>query len=343
MILNSFASLDILVTGLRLLLAVILLAMGARDWWRWRSVLSADTRARLEDRVYLLGLIASVLVVLDVAAWPLFYLLLDSYVPHWQGVMCIYGVTQVGQGSIGSSRHLPGLVAAIEYLRPAVMFASGTWLLFYLLNRRTVTAPLTPRMLMAMLAMGALVLVDASAEAAYLVIPKVEQHLSVGCCSAANSLRDGSSLADYVGGRESATWIAGAVLGATTLLAGVMAYLPSRRHSRLMLLALAAGSGVTFCAGAWLLREVAAPRLLGLPQHQCVYCLFTHVPESIITALFLVLGAFAHGWAVMAELAQHSETSPTIARWRGTLLRCGFWSYLGFALMLSWELWLAAT
>ena len=57
-------------------------------------------------------------VGLGLASWPLLYLLLQSYVPEWPDVMCIYGVTRVGAGSVGASRFLPGLVTALQVLKP---------------------------------------------------------------------------------------------------------------------------------------------------------------------------------------------------------------------------------
>src|SRR5262249_12599738 len=100
MILNSYAVLDAFVTLLRLLLGVLVIGMGLVAWqlcWRGPSV---EDRTRLENRSYLLYLLAFLLLGLNVVSWPLLYLLLQSYVPEYEaaGAMCIYGVTQVGVG-----------------------------------------------------------------------------------------------------------------------------------------------------------------------------------------------------------------------------------------------------
>src|SRR5262245_5357977 len=121
MILNTFAILDMFVTLLRLLLAGLVVGLGWSAWRGWRRVVTAEARAGLEDRGYLLFALALLLLVLNLASWPLFYLLLDSYVPQWPGVMCIYGVTRIGAGSDGLSHCLPGLLAALQLLKPLLV------------------------------------------------------------------------------------------------------------------------------------------------------------------------------------------------------------------------------
>src|SRR6266567_550145 len=192
MILNAYAVLDAFVALLRLPLGLLVVGLGAGAWRRYRrlprvlaNAATPGEREALEDRNYLLSLLALLLVGLNLASWPLLYLLLQSYVPEWPGLMCIYGVTRVGAGSEGASRFLPGLLAALQGLKPLVVFGSGAWLVLYLLNRRTRTAPLLGRVFLALVACGALTAADAAAELAYLGIPKKEESLSTGCCTGA--------------------------------------------------------------------------------------------------------------------------------------------------------------
>jgi hypothetical protein len=185
MILNAYAILDAFLTLLRLLLAGLVIALGFSAWRGWRRAANSEARGAVEDRGYLLLLLAVVLLFVNLASWPLFYLLLDSYVPEWPGVMCIYGVTQIGKGSQGASRFLPGLLVTLQLLKPALVFASGAWAMLYLVNRRSAHAPLMSRLLLVLIGVGLLAGVDAVVEAAYLVIPKKEEFLSAGCCTAA--------------------------------------------------------------------------------------------------------------------------------------------------------------
>ena len=71
------------------------------------------TKSELEERPYLLLLLSFLLIGANLASWPLLYSLLQSYVASWPDVMCIYGVTQIGRGSLGSSRHLPWLLVTV--------------------------------------------------------------------------------------------------------------------------------------------------------------------------------------------------------------------------------------
>src|SRR5262249_38031691 len=141
--LNSYAVLDGFLSLLRLGLGVLVLVLAFSALKAW-----AGERHRLEwisgveNRCHLLFLASGVLLVLTVASWPLFYLLLQSYVPEWPNVMCIYGVTRIGAGSVNSSRYLPALVTALQAIKPALVFLSGSWFVLHLVNRRTRTAPL---------------------------------------------------------------------------------------------------------------------------------------------------------------------------------------------------------
>src|SRR3712207_9054229 len=115
MILNAYAVLDGFVSLLRLGLGLLVLGLGFSAWWTWaRYAPAAEDRKALEDRCYLVFLLASLLLWLNVASWPIFYLLLQSYVAEWPGVMCIYGVTRIGTGSVGPSRFLPALVTTLQ-------------------------------------------------------------------------------------------------------------------------------------------------------------------------------------------------------------------------------------
>src|SRR5258708_14307692 len=154
MILNSYAILDAFVSLLRGFAGLILVVLGLIAWWKGRGLVTPESRKALEDRGTLLFLLAFLLVGLNLISWPLLYLLLQSYVPEWPGVMCIYGVTRIGTGSLGLSRFLPTLVTTLQFVKPALLFLSGAWFVLHLLNRRTRTAPLTGRALSLLLLVG---------------------------------------------------------------------------------------------------------------------------------------------------------------------------------------------
>src|SRR5258708_19280691 len=154
MILNSYAILDAFVSLLRGFAGLILVVLGLIAWWKGRGLVTPESRKALEDRGTLLFLLAFLLVGLNLISWPLLYLLLQSYVPEWPGVMCIYGVTQIGVGSLSSSRFLPELLKILELTKPFVIFAGGAWFVLYLLNRRTATAPLRNRIFLGVISVA---------------------------------------------------------------------------------------------------------------------------------------------------------------------------------------------
>src|SRR5262245_40570263 len=180
MLLNRYAVLAVFLALRGLVLGALGLMCGAFGWRRYHA---APDRTTTENAGHLAFLLAVTLVLLGVASWPLLYLLLQSYVPEWPSAMCIYGVTQVGKGSMGPARHLPSLLLAMQVMKPLLVFAGGAWYVLYLLDRRTRTAPQLGRLFALLLPLGLLAIADAAADLTYTAIPKREEFLESGCCT----------------------------------------------------------------------------------------------------------------------------------------------------------------
>ena len=178
MIVNAYAVLTAFVSLLQFAIGLLVItsSLGRRR---------VGTPVDVENRPYLLLLLSFLLLGLNLASWPLLYALLQSYVPSWPDVMCIYGVTRIGTGSVGSARHLPWLLSTVQCTKPLLVFLGGGWFVLYLANRATQTAPLLPRLLSGLLPLGVVSVADALCVGTYLAIPKQEQSLSVGCCTSA--------------------------------------------------------------------------------------------------------------------------------------------------------------
>jgi hypothetical protein len=344
MILNAYAVLDAFMSGLRLLLGFMVVWLAVSALRGWSRSLAVERKTDLEDRSYGLFLLAAVLLVLNIASWPLFYLLLQSYVPEWRGVMCIYGVTRIGTGSLGPSRFLPGLVTALQVLKPAMVFATGGWLVLYLLNRGTRTAPLMWRVLLAVMVLGLLAIVDAAAESAYLVIPKKEVFASAGCCSVAFDVSSRSSGlvseallgADY--GPRLHRLYYGVNLGMCLALAATL-FLPRWRQSRAWLAVLGFGAVASLAVNLLFLIELAAPAILHLPDHHCPYDLFPDWPASVIAAGLFIVGCFGVGWACIAGwFGRCAETAPFLGSQIARMLRLALAGYTISLVMFSVEL-----
>jgi hypothetical protein len=347
MILNAYSVLDAFVSLLRLSLGVLVLSLGLGAWRAWgRRAATPEGRKVLEERCYLLFVLAGFLLALNIVAWPIFYLLLQSYVPQWPGVMCIYGVTRIGAGSVGAARFLPPLVAALQAAKPVLVFLSGAWFVLYLVNRRTATAPLTGRTLTLVLAAGLVATADAAAEITYLAIPKKEEFLSAGCCTQPFDAAGGPSrfLPQSLVGPDQAPRLYAAYYAANGALVLALAgcVRMGRRLSHRWLMPLLLGTVVCGVVNAVFLVEVAAPRLLHLPYHHCPFDLLPRVPESVVAAALFVGGSFSVGWAcVVGWLGGRAEAAAVVPGMVARLLRLGLWGIGASLAMTSLELALA--
>ena len=300
MIVNAYSVVAAFAAVLRVALGLVVCIAGARALLRWRR--GGDATEASEGRFHLLVLLCGTLLGVGVASWPLLYLVLESYVPHWPGVMCIRGVTLIGTGSLGPSRWLPGLVAFLEAAKPALVFVSGLWLVLHLANRRAPTAARTGRVLAALVLCGGVAAADGAAETAYLAIPKQETFLSVGCCTAAShqgAVATTATLDAYPldGPPRPRTALTAAFfgLGGAMVLALTLAL---RRRSRALWIGAAlAGATASVPVALAFLKDVAAPAFLRLPYHHCAYCLVKGAPESLVGIALFALGVFGTAWA----------------------------------------------
>src|SRR6185436_8372344 len=92
---DAFSVLVAFLAALEGALGVVLFVLGLRDAAETRR---AAAPAEGDDRRPLL---AATGVAVAVASWPLHYLLLDSWVARWPGIMCVEGVRRIGTGSLG--------------------------------------------------------------------------------------------------------------------------------------------------------------------------------------------------------------------------------------------------
>jgi hypothetical protein len=342
-ILNAYAVLAAFVSVLSFLLGLLLMVFGLAAWRQCGRDPSPEGRKHLEDRGALLFLSAFALVGLNLISWPLLYLLLQSYVPQMkqlgQPVMCIYGVTQFGKDSFGPARFLPELLRTLQLTKPLLVFCGGAWFVLHLVNRRSQTAPILRRVLVAAVILGALAEVDAAAEAAYLVIPKREDEPAVGCCGGVFDDPDHGLQATGLVGERAEPMLWPAYYGITAALAlGVLAaaWPPGERPRSGCLGVLLAGAVIAVPVTGLFLIDIAAPRLMHRPWHHCPYELITRVPEAVLAVALFLWGTFSIGWACVADWAGRSpETRLLVAAQVRRLLWTAFFCYVASCLMLS--------
>jgi hypothetical protein len=257
--------------------------------------------AAVDARLPLLGHLATVLTVVAVVAWPLLYLLLDAYVPQWRGVVCIQGVTRVGEGSVGPAGALPTLLAALQATKPAFLLVVGAWAVLHAANRATATASLTGRELGALIVGGVVAVTDAVLTGAYVLIEKREQFLETSCCAV--PARGTTRLVDGEFTTLTAAGFDGRVLAvayAAVTVALVLAITWALRRPRWTWGALLAAAAAV-PVGLLFLRDVAAPRFLGLPGHRCAYCVLSSSVAGVAFLAFAATGVLCVAWAAVAQ------------------------------------------
>ena len=334
MILNGYAVLAVFLALIQLTLGVIVLRLGVVALKR-RAAPAPGTEAAADSRLALLVLLSGVLVGVAALAWPLLYLLLDSYVPQWAGVMCIQGVTRIGTGSLGAAGWLPTLIDVLEVTKPLLVFATGAWLVLHLVDRKTRTSPLHGRVLALVVVAGCLAAIDAAAQLAYVGIPKKEQFLAQGCCTV------GPGAVSSTAGEPTSPWVPVTfyVFLVAVLAAAWRADVAARRglaETRTRTAILLLGVLASIPVGVAFLHDIASPAFLGKPGHRCVYCLISSSPLGVAAVSLYLVGILATAWACVARaLGAHEETRPFLSAPTSALTRAGILGYAAAGLIAT--------
>ncbi|MGH7192870.1 MAG: hypothetical protein ACREJM_04950, partial [Candidatus Saccharimonadales bacterium] len=231
-------------------------------------------------------------------------------------------------------------IVLIQGAKPLVAFAAGAALVLYRLYRRAGASELAPRVLGALLVVALLGTAANAAELMYLSVPKRDLPVESGCCSAAAA--DNNDLAAPASQEH---WLAPAYYACHLCLAFLLwprALPQSKLISTKRLVALLVLALVTLAVAGRFVIDIAAPKLLHLPYHHCIYDLVADVPESGVALGLLLWGTFCVGWACVAGwLGQSAGAARLVAVESSHWQSWGALAYLGTAAMFSVELWLA--
>jgi hypothetical protein len=315
MILNVFSITEIFLSVVSLILMGWAGALALVLAFRWRSASSAEARLEVENRSQLVLLTAVVLLGIRLLSWPLFYATLQSFVPDIDGAMCIFGVTQV-------KRILTGIS---ELLKPVSFFLVGGWLLLHLLDQKTQTSPLMGRKLL-FLSFAAVVVV-AESLLDILLMFQVAPGALVSCCTTVTDILERptrlvpqAALGPRYGFILEAGYYVSNVALMILLAVAMVRVKPVSLPGAPRLVAGALFLWAVLNAGLFVLTqiEVHAPKIMGLPFHHCLYCLWQYVPDTILMYLLFVLGTSAVGWAclmdVMGRTGETAADVPTFMR-----------------------------
>lgn len=301
MILNVYTIAMLFIAILTGILAVPLGILSFRTYKKWDSVFYDEERTALVNRSYLLLLMAIVILFVKLLSWPFFYVTLHSYVANIHGAMCIYGVTMLQ----------PNLTGIVQVLKPLVFFSIGAWLLLNRLDRATETSPLFRRKFLFLSIVSIMIILDSAGDLIYLTGFDVKTFVS--CCTTYFDLPERPT----------------AVITESLLGEGYDRYmLPLYYSSNILLIFflgaaypyLSAGSlrltatGVVLAAlntaiTVLVMFEFIAPKIMNMPLHHCIYCMWQYSPCSVFMTAFFILGMFSCGWAFVLQAAgSHKET-----------------------------------
>jgi hypothetical protein len=81
--------------------------------------------------------------------------------------------------------------------------------------------------------------------------------------------------------------------------------------------------------------EVHGPKIMALPFHHCLYCLWQYVPDTILMYILFILGTSAIGWTFLLDMVGRTdETGDALPRSLRRL--CGFSMFcLGASLVMN--------
>ncbi len=239
-----------------------------------------------EDRAHLIALIVAVLAVVRLLAWPHFYLLLKSYVPDLAlyGVMCAFGVTRVE----------PGLVGALQWLKPVLLLMIGFWWLLAVADRRADGATLLTTRIALTIPIAVVAIGESVVETVYLVREKAGQ--PVTCCTQFLDTEAASISANLSPiARLGATppWVSLSAYLLLTLVVVVVCWRLARTRrgwGPVTWVGLAGLAIANLLVTQWGWIDAVAPRVLRLPYHHCIYELITDMPALGVAALLVVIG-----------------------------------------------------
>ncbi|NOY65410.1 MAG: hypothetical protein GXO97_08465 [Nitrospirae bacterium] len=327
MILNVYSIVylfgTILIGGLSLVLTVVSL----------RAYLSQGKKGALQEhlneRGYLLLHIAHVILVAEAFTLPLFYLTLQSFVPYIQGAMCIFGVTQA-QGT------LSGIV---QIVKVSLFFLVGWWLLLDRLDNKTERSPLNRKKTLFLFFISIFMVLDSILQIYYILGFDVE--VDVACCTTVFDLaeRKTSIISSSLLGENYQSLLL-FLYYLTNLVLLILLWLSYRRAHKqegLPLLLTAASVFAMLNAFVTVLAyfEVISPRVMNIPGHHCIYCMWQYSPLSALFTFLFVVGTFMPGWALLLYLTgRHEETRLPLASFIKRLTLSGI-VFIGTALVLQ--------
>jgi hypothetical protein len=325
MILNTFALVSLFVGAISLVLIAMAALSALYSRRQWQKSEELDEKARVENRLHLSLLLLYTALLLRLATWPLFYILLQSLIPVVPGAMCIYGTTQV----------MPAFTEFLEILKPAAFFLVGGFLLFYKLDLSLKNRALFSASIRMLVVVSAVSAADAVAEIVFIILFS-PPGVAVSCCTAiADLVIPAKPLIPIplLGASSQNGFVAG-YHGFNFCLAGFLGLSIWKKNTKRAWLIIAAiGALMNAIIAYEAFRDYLGPRLMQLPDHHCLYCFLQRQPISIVIFGFLILGTFCSVWPLWLRHAAPDDVKEPLDS-----LNLNLFKWALACLLISWAI-----
>ncbi len=288
MIVNPYSTtaltLDLLSTGLA---AATLFKTGALVFQRAKvESVAAEKLTGREDQLYLVFWMGAVLLLIRLALWPFFYLVLQSFVPEVEGTMCIFGVRNL----------LPTLTRVLELIKPLLFFCGTLWLILFRLERFGRKAQGGKSMLLLLGICSIAALFDSAGSAVLWI--RASADLAVSCCTTITDIPTRFTVwvpvALFGPGFTTPLWSLYFGLNVLVIVNCLLGYrvVVSGKKRGIIFSAISGMAFINAVVSTLAYIEVIAPRLMHMPFHHCIYCFVQQVVDAPLILALFILGCF---------------------------------------------------
>jgi hypothetical protein len=177
------------------------------------------------------------------------------------------------------------------------------------------------------------------------LVVKISPSITVSCCTTVTDLlsRPTRVLPGAVFGEEYGLYLEAGFWGAAVVMMGLMASL-LREHRledlrrRRLWISLTAAVAIFVTPPLFILAmiETMAPRLMKLPFHHCLYCLWQYLPISILCFVLFVVATYVPVWALFLDLVgRKGEAAVLLPQFLRKLYGIGLLSLAGSLVLLG--------
>lgn len=314
MILNVYTIVMLFIAILTGVLAIPLGLFSFSIYKRWGGTLYDEAKTAIVNRSYLLLLMATVILFVKLLSWPFFYVALQSYVPNIHGAMCIFGVTRIQ----------PELTGIVQILKPLVFFSIGGWLLLNRLDRTTETSPLFKRKFLLLSIVSIMIILDSAGDLIYFTGFDIK--IFVSCCTTFFDIPErttamipvsilGEGYDRYMFSLYYLSSILFVVFQLISYYRLKTGHSVDSRFIKITIIGVVIAV-INAVITIFAMFEVIAPKIMDMPLHHCIYCMWQYAPHSILMTALFVIGTFSPGWSLILNITgRDNETMATLERY----------------------------